>query len=109
MAKEILKIGMYIAFGGAVTFKNARKTLEAAAAVPLDRLLVETDCPYMAPEPFRGKRCDSSHIAYTARVLADIKKTDPQALLDTTCQNARNVYGSSDVLSAAWETSFGQS
>ncbi|MEM1484850.1 TatD family hydrolase [Oscillospiraceae bacterium PP1C4] len=92
MAKEILKIGMYIAFGGAVTFKNARKTLEAAAAVPLERLLVETDCPYMTPEPFRGRRCDSSHIAYTAQTLAEIKNVTPQTLLDYTCKNAYDVY-----------------
>lgn len=96
MAKEILKLGMYIAFGGAVTFKNARKTLEAAAVVPLDRLLVETDCPYMSPEPLRGTRCDSSMIAYTAVALARIKSLEPQALLDATCANARAVYGITD-------------
>lgn len=92
MAKEIVKLGMYIAFGGAVTFKNARKTLEAAAAVPPDRLLVETDCPYMTPEPFRGKRCDSSLIGYTAETLARVQNLDPQSLLDLTSQNAREVY-----------------
>lgn len=57
--KEILKLGMYIGLGGAVTFKNARVPIEAAKAVPLDRLLLETDAPYMSPVPFRGKRCDS--------------------------------------------------
>lgn len=93
MAKELIKMGMYIAFGGAVTFKNARKTLEAAAAVPLERLLLETDCPYMTPEPFRGKRCDSSHIVYTAQTLAALKQLEPQALLDATCTNAKAVYG----------------
>lgn len=92
MAKEILRLGMYIAFGGAVTFKNARKTVEAAAAVPLDRLLVETDCPYMTPEPFRGRRCDSAHIAYTAERLAEIKGVSTQELLDATCENAKAVY-----------------
>lgn len=92
MAKEILKLGMYIAFGGAVTFKNARKTLEAAAAVPLERLLVETDCPYMTPEPLRGTRCDSSLIAYTAQKLAELHGIDPQQLLDRTCKNAYEVY-----------------
>lgn len=92
MAKEILKLGMYIAFGGAVTFKNARRALEAAAAVPLGRLLVETDCPYMTPEPFRGRRCDSAHIAYTAERLAEIKGVCAQELLDATCENAKAVY-----------------
>ena len=93
MAREIVGLGMYVAFGGAVTFKNARKPLEAAAAVPLDRLLVETDCPYMTPEPFRGRRCDSAHIAYTAERLAQVKGLEPQELLDRTCENARRVYG----------------
>lgn len=92
MAKEILGLGMYIAFGGAVTFKNARKTLEAAAAVPLDRLLVETDCPYMSPEPFRGSRCDSTMIARTAETLAQIHGISTQELLDITNANARRVY-----------------
>lgn len=92
MAKELLKIGMYVAFGGAVTFKNARKTLEAAEAIPMDRLLVETDCPYMTPEPFRGKRCDSSMIVYTAQKLGELKGMDPQDLLDQTWENAKAVY-----------------
>ncbi|MGN1195268.1 MAG: TatD family hydrolase, partial [Acutalibacteraceae bacterium] len=65
-AREIVSLGMYIGLGGAVTFKNARKPLEVAAYVPDDRLLLETDCPYMAPVPFRGKRCDSSMIPYSA-------------------------------------------
>ena len=92
MAKEIVKLGMYIGFTGAVTFKNARKILEAAAAVPLDRLLVETDCPYMSPEPFRGTRCWSAMIQYTAQTLAQIKGVDIQKLLDITCENAHRVY-----------------
>lgn len=92
MAKEILALGMYIGFTGVVTFKNARKTLEAVAAVPLDRLLLETDCPYMAPEPYRGKRCDSSMIAQTAAAIARVKGIEVQALLDITCENARTVY-----------------
>ena len=70
MAKEIVKLGMYIGLGGAVTFKNARKPLEVAAYVPDDMLVIETDCPYMTPVPFRGKRCDSSYIPYTAEVIA---------------------------------------
>lgn len=92
MAGEIISMGMYIAFGGAVTFKNARKLLEAVRAVPLERLLVETDCPYMTPEPFRGKRCESSMIAYTAERLAELKGTTVQRLLDFTCKNAKDVY-----------------
>lgn len=92
MARELVKLGFYIGFTGVVTFKNARKTLEAAQAVPLDRLLVETDCPYMSPEPFRGERCDSSMIAQTAAVLAKVKAVSTQELLDQTCKNACNVY-----------------
>ena len=65
-AKELVKMGYYIAFGGALTFKNARKTLEAAAAVPLDRLLIETDCPYMTPVPFRGKRNEPAYVKLVA-------------------------------------------
>ena len=69
-AAEILKLGMYIGFTGVITFKNARRSLEALASIPTDRLLIETDCPYMAPVPFRGKRCDSSMLTYTAAKAA---------------------------------------
>lgn len=93
MAEELLRLGLYIGFTGVVTFKNARKTLEAVAAVPLDRLLVETDCPYMAPEPYRGKRCDSSMITETAMAIAKVKGVSVQELLDTTRKNAENIYG----------------
>lgn len=93
MAGELVGMGMYIAFGGAVTFKNARKLLEAVRAVPIERLLVETDCPYMTPEPFRGKRCDSSLIMYTAERLAELQGILPQELLDRTMENAKAVYG----------------
>ena len=92
MAKEVLKIGMYIGLGGAVTFKNARKPLEVAAIVPEDRLLLETDCPYMAPVPLRGTRCDSSMIAYTAEKLSEVRNTNTQALIDKCCENAKALF-----------------
>ena len=92
MVEEIVKLGMYIGFTGVVTFKNASKTLRAAAAVPLDRLLVETDAPYMAPEPCRGRRCDSSLLEYTIGALAKVKEMDPQQLADLTFANACRVY-----------------
>lgn len=92
MAKEVLKLGMYIGLGGAVTFKNARKPLEVAAIVPEDKLLLETDCPYMAPVPLRGTRCDSSMIAYTAEKLSEVRKTDPQKLIDKCCENAKVLF-----------------
>lgn len=96
MAKEVLKLGMYIGLGGAVTFKNAVKPVEVAKIVPQDRLLVETDAPYMTPVPFRGKRCDSGHIAYTAARLSEIRGEDTQALLDYTAENARRLFGISN-------------
>lgn len=91
-AREIIKLGMYIGFTGVLTFKNAKKALKALEAVPLDRLLLETDCPYMAPVPFRGKRCDSSMIAYTAEKASEIKNISVQELIDITCANARKLY-----------------
>lgn len=92
MVPELAEMGFYFGFTGVITFKNARKTVEAAAAVPMDRLLVETDCPYLAPEPFRGKRCDSSMITQIAHKLAEIKGVTPQELLDITNKNARRLY-----------------
>ncbi len=93
MAREVVGLGMYVGFTGAVTFKNARKPLEAVAAVPLERLLIETDCPYMAPVPHRGQRCDSSMIPLTAQVMADIKGVTAQQLLDATARNAKTLFG----------------
>lgn len=95
-AKEIISLGMYIGFTGVLTFKNAKKALKALAAVPADRLLMETDCPYMAPEPMRGKRCDSSMIAYTAAKAAEIKGMDVQELIDITCRNGMELFGIKD-------------
>ena len=93
MAREVLKLGMYIGLGGAVTFKNARVPVEVAKMVPPDRLLLETDCPYMAPVPFRGKRNDSSLIAYTAERIAEIRGEDAQKLIDRACRNAETFFG----------------
>lgn len=92
MAKEILKLDMYIGLGGAVTFKNAVKPVEVAAMVPAERLLLETDAPYMTPVPFRGKRCDSSLIAYTAARIAEIRGVDTQALCKQTETNTRRLF-----------------
>lgn len=92
MAKEILSLGMYIGLGGALTFKNAKKPVQVAEIVPDDRLLIETDCPYMTPVPFRGKRNDSGYIPYTAEKLAQIRGVDPQKILDITCRNAKELF-----------------
>lgn len=92
VAREVIKLGMYIGFTGVLTFKNSKKALRALEAVPLDRLLLETDCPYMAPEPLRGRRCDSSMICYTAEKAAQIKGVSTQELLDITCRNGMDLY-----------------
>lgn len=96
MLKEVMKLGLFISLGGAVTFKNARVPVEVAAAVPLDRLLLETDAPYLSPVPFRGKRNDSRNIAYTAERIAQIRGMDPQELIDITTENAKRLFGISD-------------
>lgn len=93
MAEELVRMGLYVGFTGVVTFKNARRAVEAAAAVPLDRLLIETDCPYMAPEPHRGGRCDSSMLRFTGEKLAEIKQVPPQELFDRTAENACALFG----------------
>ncbi|MCL2494303.1 MAG: TatD family hydrolase, partial [Oscillospiraceae bacterium] len=92
-AREVLALGLYIGLGGAVTFKNAHRPAEVAAQIPLERLLLETDAPYLAPEPFRGKRCDSAHIAYIAEKIAGIRGIDTQGLIDICQENARRVFG----------------
>ena len=92
-AKEVIKLGMHVGFTGVVTFKNARRALEAVEAVPLNRLLCETDCPYMAPEPNRGKRCDSTMLKFILAKMAEIKGVTPQQLADITCENAKKLFG----------------
>lgn len=92
MAKEILGIGMYIGVGGVVTFKNARKLPEVLAVLPPDRMLVETDCPYLAPEPYRGKLCHSGYIALTAQKIAEIKGTTRDEILTLTNKNAKKLF-----------------
>lgn len=93
MAAEIVKLGMYIGIGGAVTFKNAKKPVEVVQQLPLDRLLLETDTPYMTPVPLRGQRCDSGHIALTAEKIAQIKGMDTQELIDICNKNAKKLFG----------------
>ena len=90
--REVVALGMYIGLGGAVTFKNAKKPLEVAAAVPEDRLLLETDCPYMAPVPMRGKRNDSTLIPYAAKVIADVRGTTAEHILEVTKRNAGRLF-----------------
>lgn len=91
-AAEVLKLGMYIGLGGALTFKNAKKAVEVAQMLPLDRLLLETDCPYMAPVPMRGKRNNSGYIPFIAEKVAEIKGIAPQSVLDITMENTKVLF-----------------
>ncbi|MBQ9530766.1 MAG: TatD family hydrolase [Eubacterium sp.] len=92
MAKEIVKLGMYIGLNGVVTFKNARKSLEVVKEIPLERLVLETDCPYLAPEPNRGKRNDSSLIPFIAERIGETLGMDAQEVLTITKNNAKELY-----------------
>ncbi|MEG2915227.1 MAG: TatD family hydrolase [Oscillospiraceae bacterium] len=91
-AAEIIKLGMYIGFTGVITFKNAKRAIEAAKIIPLDKLLVETDCPYMAPVPFRGELCNSTMLQSTLEKLAEIKEISPQDLANITNTNAKKLF-----------------
>lgn len=91
-AKEIVSLGMYIGIGGVITFKNAKRLPEVAKELPLDRILLETDCPYLAPEPFRGKLCNSAMIEYTAKRLAEIRNISYEEVLEATFENAVNLF-----------------
>ncbi len=92
MAAEIVKLGMYIGMGGVVTFKNARKAVEVIKDIPLEALVLETDCPYLAPVPYRGKRNDSGLIINTAESIAQIKGMTAEEILRITRRNAEKVY-----------------
>lgn len=92
MLKEVLKLGMSISLGGVVTFKNARHSVECAEYVPMDKLLLETDSPYLSPVPNRGKRNDSRNIVYVAEKIGEIKGLTTQEVLNITAENARKFY-----------------
>ncbi len=93
MASEILKLGMYIGIGGVLTFKNAKKLIEVAKTTPMEKILLETDAPYLAPEPFRGKTNNSAYIIYVAQKLAEIKHTSTEQILLQTKENAERLFG----------------
>ncbi len=93
LMREVIRLGMSISLGGVVTFKNARHSVDCAKEVPDDRLLLETDSPYMSPVPLRGKRNDSRNIVYIAEKIAEIRGMDAQKLLDITSENAKRLYG----------------
>ncbi len=92
MAQEILKLGMYIGVGGVVTFKNAKKLCEVVERVPLERILLETDAPYLAPEPNRSKLNHSGYIRFIAEKIAEIKKTPYDDVLKITTENAKQLF-----------------
>ncbi len=92
MAKELVKRGWYIGFTGVLTFKNARKAVEAAAGIPLERIVLETDCPYMSPEPFRGKRNDPGRLYRMAEKLAEIRGLTVEEVHAVTMENGRRLY-----------------
>ncbi len=93
MARELVRRGWYIAFGGPVTFQNADRVRRVAASVPLDHLLLETDCPYMAPVPYRGKINHSAYIPSIAAVVAELHGVDAEELAEQTNRNADRLFG----------------
>lgn len=92
MARELVSLGWYIGFTGVLTFKNARKALEVAAALPLERIVLETDCPYMAPEPFRGRRNDPGKLYRMAQALAALRGLSEEEIQRVTLENGRRLY-----------------
>ncbi|WP_249596727.1 TatD family hydrolase [Peribacillus frigoritolerans] len=92
-ALECINMNFYISLGGPVTFKNAKKPKEVAAAVPLGRLLIETDCPYLAPHPYRGKRNEPSYVKLVAEQIAEIKQLTIEEVSQATTENAKKLFG----------------
>lgn len=92
MAAEYVKMGYYIGIGGVVTFKNAKKLKEVAASVPLERILLETDCPYLAPEPYRGSRNSSLNLPYVAAEIARIREITPEEVVGAARENAERLF-----------------
>ena len=92
LAKTFLDMGFYFGIGGVVTFNNGRKLKEVVEYLPMERIVLETDCPYLAPVPFRGKRNDSRKLTYVVEQIANIKGISPEEVQQTTTQNAYNLY-----------------
>ena len=92
-AREIIDLGMMISFTGVITFKNARKAVEACSVIPIERLMLETDCPYMAPVPHRGQRCNSSMVHFTAEKVAEIKGLSVKETIEICNENAVRFFG----------------
>lgn len=97
MACEYLDMGFYIGIGGVLTFSNAKKLKEVTEYIPLDRILLETDCPYLSPEPNRGKRNSSLNLPYVVKAIAAIKGISEEEVISATCENALKMYGITEV------------
>lgn len=95
-ARVVEKLGWYVSFTGNCTFKNARRALEVIAAIPLERIMIETDAPYMAPEPFRGRRCDSGYVYRVAETIAQVKGISPEEAAEATFRNGLRFFGLED-------------
>lgn len=93
MALEYVDMGYYIGIGGVLTFKNAKKLVETVESIPLDKLLLETDCPYLSPEPYRGKRNDSTKLDFVVKQISKIKGVNEEDIIRITCENAFKMYG----------------
>ena len=93
MAQELLKRGWYLGFDGPITYKNAKRAPEVAAVTPLDRIVVETDAPYLTPVPYRGKRNDSRYLPYVIEKLAEWKGVSPEEMTDITLKNGKRLFG----------------
>lgn len=92
LARQYVKLGAYISIAGPVTFKNARKTVEVVEAIDIDRLLIETDSPYLTPHPYRGKRNESAYVEHVARKIAEIKNMSYEAVCEATMNNAKKYF-----------------
>lgn len=92
IAEKCLEMNFYISFGGPVTFKNAKRPKEVAKEIPLDRLLIETDCPYLTPHPFRGKRNEPSYVKLVAETIAELKGITYDKLIEATNENAKRIF-----------------
>ena len=92
MAREFIKLGFDIGVGGVVTFKNARRLVEVVEDIPLSHIVLETDCPYMAPVPYRGKRNTSRYLPYVAEKIAQIKQVPVEEVYEVTMANAKRIY-----------------
>lgn len=92
MAKELIKLGYYLGFDGPVTFKNSKNSAEVLKVIPLDKILVETDAPYLTPEPFRGKQNNSMYLVHVINRIAEIRETSPEEIAEITFNNAKKLF-----------------